>query len=94
MGLPWIVAFLVVMGEFLGPIGLAVGALVRPAAAGLVIIMVGAIQVHWQHGFFMNWYGNQQGEGFEYHLLVIALAFIVILKGAGAYSIDRVLNNR
>ena len=94
MGLPWIVAFLVVMGEFLGPIGLAVGALVRPAAAGLVIIMGGAIQVHWQHGFFMNWYGNQQGEGFEYHLLVIALAFIVILKGAGAYSIDRVLNNR
>ncbi|MEO1369839.1 MAG: DoxX family protein [Acidobacteriota bacterium] len=94
MGLPWIVALLVVLGEFLGPIGLAVGALARPAAAGIAIIMVGAAQVHWVHGFFMNWYGNQQGEGFEYHLLAITLAVVVAVKGAGAYSIDRWLQNR
>lgn len=94
MGLPWIVAFLVVMGEFLGPIGLAVGALARPAAAGLAIIMAGAIQFHTQHGFFMNWYGNQQGEGFEYHILAVALALVVVLKGAGAFSIDRALAQR
>ncbi|MEO1088583.1 MAG: DoxX family protein, partial [Acidobacteriota bacterium] len=75
-------------------IGLAVGALARPAAAGLAIIMVGAAQVHWANGFFMNWYGNQQGEGFEYHLLVITLAVVVFLKGAGSFSIDRWLQNR
>ena len=94
MGLPWIVAFLVIMGEFLGPIGLAVGALSRPAAAGLIIIMAGAIQVHAQHGFFMNWYGNQEGQGFEYHILVIALALVVVLRGSGAFSLDRVLGRK
>ncbi|MEM1178782.1 MAG: DoxX family protein [Acidobacteriota bacterium] len=94
MGLPWIVALLVILGEFLGPIGLAVGALARPAAAGLVIIMAGAAQIHWQHGFFMNWYGNQEGQGFEYHLLVIALALVVVIRGAGAFSFDRWFQNR
>lgn len=94
-GLPWIIAFLVVMGEFLGPIGLAVGFLSRFAAAGLGIIMVGAIAMaHWSHGFFMNWYGNQEGEGFEYHLLVIGIAIAVIIKGSGAFSLDRQLSNK
>ncbi len=92
-GMPWLIAFLVVMGEFLGPIGLAVGLLSRFAAAGLGIIMLGAIFIaHGQHGFFMNWYGAQQGEGFEYHLLAIGLSIAVVLKGSGAFSIDRQLS--
>jgi len=91
-GMPWIIAFLVIMGEFLGPIGLAVGFLSRFAALGLGIIMTGAIFMgHLEHGFFMNWYGNQQGEGFEYHLLAIGLSLGVMLKGSGAFSIDRQL---
>lgn len=89
MGLPWIVAFLVIMGEFLGSIGLIVGALSRVAAGGLVVIMLGAIfTAHLQYGFFMNWSGNQGGEGFEYHLLVIGLAIITVIRGGGAFSID------
>ena len=92
-GMPWIVAFLVVMGEFLGPLGLAVGFLSRFAAFGLGVIMTGAIFMgHLEHGFFMNWYGNQQGEGFEYHLLAIGLCLGVMLKGSGAFSIDRQLS--
>ncbi len=92
-GLPWIVAFLVVMGEFLGPIGLAVGCLSRFAAFGIGVIMLGAIfMVHAQHGFFMNWYGAQQGEGFEYHLLAIGLSIATMIKGSGALSIDRQLS--
>ncbi len=92
-GMPWIIAFLVIMGEFLGPIGLAVGFLSRFAALGLGIIMTGAIFMgHLEHGFFMNWYGNQQGEGFEYHLLAIGLSLGVMLKGSGAFSIDRQLS--
>lgn len=89
LGLPAVVAVLVILGEFLGPIGLAVGLLARPAAAGLVVIMLGALQRHWSHGFFMNWFGQQTGEGFEYHLLVIGIGLAVVLQGAGAMSLDR-----
>jgi len=94
-GMPWIVAFLVIMGEFLGPIGLAIGCLSRVAAGGLAIIMTGAIvTVHFSNGFFMNWAGNQPGEGFEYHLLAIGLTLVVILKGSGPLSVDRKLAAR
>lgn len=94
MGLPAVVVFLVIMGEFLGPIGLAIGFLSRPAAAGLTIIMTGAIFFgHLQHGFFMNWYGQQAGEGFEYHLLFIGITIAILLKGSGAMSIDRRLSH-
>lgn len=92
-GLPGLVALLVILGEFLGPLGLAVGLLSRVAAGGLVLIMLGAIfMVHGEHGFFMNWYGAQAGEGFEYHLLVIGLALAIVIKGSGALSIDRRLS--
>ena len=92
-GMPWIIAFLVVMGEFLGPIGLAAGVLSRFAAFGIGLIMLGAIvMVHGEHGFFMNWFGTQAGEGFEYHLLAIGLAIAVMIKGSGAFSVDRVLS--
>lgn len=92
MGMPAIVAALVILGEFLGPIGLAVGFLSRFAAFGIGMIMLGAIfMVHGQHGFFMNWYGNQEGQGFEYHLLVLGIALAVMIKGSGAFSLDRKL---
>lgn len=93
MGMPGAVAALVILGEFLGAIGLIAGLLGRVAAGGIAIIMVGAIvMVHGQHGFFMNWFGNQQGEGYEYHLLAIGLALIVLCKGSGRWSIDRALS--
>ncbi len=94
-GMPWIVAALVIGGEFLGSFGLIFGALSRIAAFGFVVIMTGAIFMgHLQNGFFMNWFGNQEGEGFEYHLLMIGLALVVLLRGAGAWSIDRWLDQR
>ncbi len=92
-GMPWLVAFLVVMGEFLGPIGLAIGFLSRFAAFGLGLIMLGAIvMVHGEHGFFMNWFGAHQGEGFEYHLLAIGLAAALVIEGSGGFSVDRRLS--
>lgn len=95
LGLPWIAAVLVILGEFLGSLGLIVGAGTRLAAFGFVSIMTGAIFIaHWKHGFFMNWYGNQQGEGFEYHLLMIGLALIALVKGGGALSVDRVIEDK
>jgi putative oxidoreductase len=47
---------------------------------------------HLRNGFFMNWYGNQAGEGFEYHLLALGLALVVLVRGSGALSVDRVLS--
>ena len=92
-GMPWIAALLVVLGESLGALGMITGTVSRFAAFGFVAIMTGAIFIgHWSHGFFMNWYGNQQGEGFEYHLLMIGLALVVLVKGGGAFSIDRALS--
>jgi putative oxidoreductase len=91
-GIPAMLALLAIAAEFLGPLGLAVGLLTRVAAFGIACVMLVAIfAVHWPHGFFMNWYGNQKGEGFEYHLLMLGIAVTVIIVGAGAWSLDTVL---
>jgi putative oxidoreductase len=91
-GVPSPVAVLAIMAEFLGPLGLAVGLLTRVAALGIAAVMLGAIlTVHGRHGFFMNWYGNQPGEGFEYHVLAIGLAVALVLNGAGVWSLDAVI---
>lgn len=94
-GIPAVVAGLVVAAELLGALGLLVGLLGRLAAAGIAAVMLGAISlVHAQHGFFMNWTGTQAGEGFEYHLLALALAGVVLIKGSGSLSVDRALTRR
>jgi putative oxidoreductase len=90
MHLTWIVAFLVIVGEFFGSLGLIVGLLTRFTAASFVVIMLGAITTsHIQNGFFMNWFGKQQGEGYEYHLLVIGIGLALLMTGAGKWSVDR-----
>lgn len=92
MGLPWIVAFLVIIGESLGSVALAAGLLTRFTSASFIVIMLGAIvMVHLPQGFFMNWFGQQQGEGFEYHLLAIGMSAALVLTGGGAWSLDRVI---
>ena len=79
-------------GGILGSLGLITGFLWRIAAFGIAMNMIVAvIMVHAANGFFMNWYGNQKGEGFEYHILAIGLSLIVIIAGAGKLSIDRAL---
>ena len=91
-GIPTLFALLALAAEFLGPLGLAVGFLTRIAAFGIACVMLVAIAtVHWPNGFFMNWYGNQKGEGFEYHLLVLGIAITLIIVGAGAWSLDGAL---
>src|ERR1700735_1447791 len=90
--LPSILAFLVIAGEFFSGIGLIVGLFSRIAALVIALTMVGAVAtVHWRFGLFLNWLGTQEGHGIEYHLLVIALALIVVVKGGGAFSLDRLV---
>ena len=92
-GLPWIIAFLIIMGESLGSLGLIVGFFTRLSALGLICIMVGAIiTVHMPNGFFMNWFGKQAGEGFEYHLLVIGMSIPLLISGGGKYSVDALIH--
>lgn len=89
MGLPWLVALLVILGEFFGPLMLAIGFGTRVAALGITAIMTGAIVTsHLQFGFFMNWFGGQKGEGFEFHLLALALSVPLLIWGGGRNSID------
>jgi putative oxidoreductase len=93
MGMPAPVALLIICTEFFGGLGLIVGLLTRIAALGIGVEMIGAVfMVHLPNGFFMNWAGNQKGEGFEYHLLAIAVAAALLLRGAGAFSADRALS--
>jgi putative oxidoreductase len=95
MGMPSFLTMLVIAAEFLGSILLVIGFLGRVAAFGVLCVMLGAIfLVHAPNGFFMNWTGQQAGEGFEFHLLAIALALAVIWRGSGAASIDRALTHR
>jgi putative oxidoreductase len=92
MHIPAPFAFLAICAEFLGGIGLILGALGRIAAFGIASNMVVAIlMVHAQFGLFMNWNGQQKGEGFEYHLLAIAIAVVLMVRGSGAFSVDRAL---
>jgi len=92
-GLPWIIAFLIIMGESFGSLGLILGFFTRLSALGLICIMLGAIiTVHIPNGFFMNWFGKQAGEGFEYHLLVIGISIPLLINGGGKYSLDGLIN--
>jgi putative oxidoreductase len=90
--IPAPLAALAICAEFFGGLGLIVGLLTRIAAFGISVNMVVAIwMVHLANGPFMNWYGNQKGEGYEYHLLALALAIPIMIRGAGAFSVDGAL---
>lgn len=91
-GIPAVFAFLAIAAEFFGGIGMVLGFLTRIAAFGISVNMIVAIlTVHWKNGLFMNWTGQQKGEGFEFHLLVLAITISIMLVGAGAFSIDGVI---
>jgi putative oxidoreductase len=95
MHIPAVFAFLAIAAEFFGGLGLIFGLLTRVAAFGIFANMVVAVaMVHRQFGFFMNWTGTQKGEGYEYHLLVLAITAFLMIRGAGAASVDRLLSSR
>jgi len=90
MHIPAPFAVLAIAAEFLGGLGLIFGLFTRVAAFGIFCNMVVAVaMIHHQFGLFMNWTGAQKGEGFEFHLLVLAITVFLMIRGAGAASIDR-----
>ncbi len=87
--IPAIFAFLAIAAEFFGGLGLIFGFLTRIAAIGVLSNMIVAIAlVHSQFGFFMNWTGTQKGEGYEYHLVILSVTVLLIIRGAGAVSLS------
>jgi len=89
MGLPWLIGFLVVLLESIGAIALIAGLATRIMAVSYLLLACGIVFTsHIQHGFFMNWFGNQQGEGYEYFILWIGMVISLVITGAGKYSID------
>jgi putative oxidoreductase len=94
LGIPPILAFCAILAETLGPLGLITGLLTRVAAFGIAVNMIVCVYLnHWQNGFFMNWFGNQKGEGFEYHILVIAIALALMISGGGKWSLDKKISD-
>jgi putative oxidoreductase len=93
MHIPAVFAFLAIAAEFFGGLGLIFGLLTRVASFGIFCNMIVAVAlVHGQFGFFMNWTGAQKGEGYEYHLLVLTTTAFLMIRGAGAASVDRLLS--
>lgn len=91
--IPAPIAFLVIVAESFGALALVLGLGTRLAALGIAAVMTGAVLMsHLSHGFFMNWFGNQKGEGFEYHLLALALAVPLVVQGGGAWALDRLFS--
>ena len=89
VGLPWIIGFLVIMLESLGAIALILGVGTRLVAISYVFLAIGIIFTsHIQYGFFMNWFGNQAGEGYEFFILWIGIALTLTYSGGGRYSVD------
>ena len=93
MGMPFILATLVILAEFVGSIGLIFGLGTRFMAGSLFISMTGAMILggHIHNGFFMNWFGMQKGEGIEYFILVIGIALAVLIGGSGKFSFDNLI---
>ena len=92
--IPAVFAFLAIAAEFLGGLGLIFGLITRVAAFGVFCNMIVAVvMVHSQFGFWMNWTGTQKGEGYEYHLLLLAASAFLMIRGAGAASVDRRLSS-
>lgn len=87
--LPWLIALLVILIESIGSLFVIAGFLTRIAALGILLEFIGVVfTVHLQNGFFMNWAGNQKGEGIEFFLLLFALAVILLIAGGGRASVD------
>ena len=94
MGMPFLIALLVILAEFVGSIGLILGLGTRFMAFSVGLTMAGAAILggHINNGFFMNWFGVQKGEGVEYFILVVGLALALLISGSGKYSFDNLIS--
>jgi len=88
-GIPWIVALFAFLVEFFSAIFILVGYQTRINAVLLAVVMMVAGFFHLKHGFYMNWFGQKAGEGFEFHILAVGMMLALVMLGGGRYSLDR-----
>lgn len=88
VGAPWILALLAILAESVGALMLLAGFGTRLAAVGIGSVMAVAATQHWSHGFFMNWFGQQKGEGIEFFILALGMAAALVVAGGGKWSVD------
>ena len=94
-GFPYFLTFLVIMSDFFGALFLILGFFTRFMAATIGVVMIGAIAfVHGRWGFYMNWYAEQRGEGFEFHILILVIVIVLAIYGGGKWSVDRFLHEK
>jgi putative oxidoreductase len=93
VGIPAFFAFLAIAAETAGAIGLITGFTTRIAAFGVAVTLAVASTMHLANGFFMNWTGQQKGEGIEFHILGIAIAVVLMIGGGGRFSLDRSISS-
>ena len=93
MNIPPAATVLAAFIECFGGLAVLVGFLTRPAALGLIAVMLVAIaKVHAAHGFFLNWSMTPgKGHGFEFNLALLAMALAILIGGGGVLSIDRLI---
>lgn len=88
VGAPWIFALLAILAESVGGVMLLAGVGTRLAALGIGGVMVVAATQHWSNGFFMNWFGQQKGEGLEFFVLALGIVLALLVLGGGKWSLD------
>src|SRR5262245_66467208 len=69
------------MAELAGAVGVATGILIQPAALGLILVMLGAIQKKvfvWKTGFW-----GEKASGWHYDLMLIVMNLILLTFGGG-----------
>lgn len=94
-GLPGFVTFLVIMSDSVGAVCLIMGFATRFMASSIALVMIGAVVlVHGKWGFYMNWYSERRGEGFEFHLLILTIMIVLIIRGGGKASVDQWIMQR
>jgi putative oxidoreductase len=95
IGMPSVLGALVIASDFFGSLLLIAGLATRFSALAAGLVMLGAmLLVHWPNGFFMNWGGAPRGEGYEFHLLALAMAVSLVLSGGGRGSVDAWLGRK
>ena len=86
LGLPAIVAYLTIFGEVIGGSALILGIYPRLVALLSLPILLGAAWVHSGNG----WVFSNEGGGWEFPVLLIVLAIVVAIQGAGSFAIKQV----
>ena len=70
--------------ELAGALGVALGVLTQLAAAGLILLMLGAIQKKifvWKTGFW----GKHGTDGWHYDLMLVTMNLAIIVTNGGKY---------